>query len=103
MPSTKVISSNVGLAGLVAEELGALRRLAQDRRAASFVLFCNGGRLAQPFVPEMPEMGKVACSPGPTGGSAGEGDRLTRAMSDQSSATTQQSKEMAMQRNTMGR
>jgi hypothetical protein len=48
-------------------------------------------------------MGKVACSPSPTGGSAGEGDGLTRAMSDQSSATTQQSKEMAMQRNTMRR
>jgi hypothetical protein len=32
-------------AGLLAEEISALRKLAQDRRAASFVLFCNTVRL----------------------------------------------------------
>ena len=45
----------VTTAGLLAEEVSALRRLAQDRRAASFVRFRNGGRPVQPFGPEMPE------------------------------------------------
>jgi hypothetical protein len=34
-------------AGLVAEEVSALRKLAQDRRAASFVRFCKTPRPAQ--------------------------------------------------------
>jgi hypothetical protein len=41
-------------AGLLAEEISALRKLAQDRRRASFILFCNSRRPLQGFGPETP-------------------------------------------------
>jgi hypothetical protein len=34
-------------AGLLAEEIGALRKLAHDRRAVSVALFCRRARLSQ--------------------------------------------------------
>jgi hypothetical protein len=52
-PFAPISSHPVGTsAGLLAEEVSALRKLAQDRRAASFVLFCNTARLGQTLSPD---------------------------------------------------
>jgi hypothetical protein len=61
-------------AGLLAEEISALRKLAHNRRAVSVALFCRRARLSQISSPH-PRIGggaEPACGPGPIYGSLGE-------------------------------
>ena len=61
-------------AGLLAEEISALRKLAHDRRAVSFALFCQRARRSQISSPHPGTEGgaEPACGPGPIDGSLGE-------------------------------
>jgi hypothetical protein len=62
------------LAGLVADEVSELRKLAQDRRAVSFALSCHRARLGQASSAHFRIEGltEPAFSPSPTDGSLGE-------------------------------